>query len=106
MKRTNIYIDEELDRILRHYAVEQNRSFTDVVRQALKDFVTKEGIRASSTTLRPPPSSDWRTEMEALLAEVRAGIPADVSPEELETDIDAAWEEYRQEQHSQLRTHD
>ena len=105
MKRTNIYLDEELDRLLRHYAIEQHRSFTDVVRQALEDFVTKEGIRSTSTKLQVPPSPEWRTEMETLLAEVRAGIPANVSPEELEADIDAAWDEYRQEQHSPLTTH-
>lgn len=106
MKRTNIYLDEDLDRLLRHYAVEQNRSFTDVVRQALEDFVAKEGIQATLTASFALPSSGWRDEMEALLAEVRSGISSDVSPEELEADIDAAWEEYRQEQPSQLTMHD
>ena len=106
MKRTNIYLDEALDRLLRHYAVEQNRSFTDVVRQALEDFVAKEGIQSTLPASLALPSSGWRDEMEALLAEVRSGISSDVSPEELEADIDAAWEEYRREQPSQLTMHD
>ncbi|MGH7862623.1 MAG: CopG family transcriptional regulator, partial [Candidatus Dormibacteraceae bacterium] len=37
MKRTNIYLDDEQARRLRHLAIEEGRSFTDLVREALNE---------------------------------------------------------------------
>src|SRR5690242_1932920 len=104
MKRTNIYLDEDLDRHLRHYAIEQQRSFTDVVRQALEEFAAREGI-ADDPRVTPPrrtlPDAEWSARMDALLQQVHSRIPPDVTPEELEADITTAWEEYRAEREAQ-----
>ena len=44
MKRTNVYLDEEQARTLRHLAVEEGRSFTDLVREALDEYVSRRGL--------------------------------------------------------------
>ncbi len=72
MKRTNIYLDEEIDRWLRHLAVEQGRSFTDLVREALQEYLDRRGLSlASAPRIAPPrrsiPYEEWRAEMQRLL---------------------------------------
>jgi hypothetical protein len=41
MKRTNIYLEEEQLRLLKYIAVEEGRSFTQLVRQALEEFLER-----------------------------------------------------------------
>ncbi len=85
MKRTNIYLDEKELRALKHIAVEEGLSFTELVRRALSIFTEayrKEGL--------PP----WEERMESLVNQVReraGSFPA----AETERDISAASAEVR-----------
>lgn len=102
MKRTNIYLDEELDRWLRHLAVEQQRSFTDLVREALHEYLERRGLTPNDAPrVVPPrrsvPSDEWRAEMTRLLQEVRASVETDMTPDEIEDAITAACQEARDE---------
>lgn len=86
MQRTNIYLEEQQLRALKHLAAEERHSVADLVREAIDDYLAK---RMTDETL-------WRERLETLLARVRNRVPADVSPEEIENDIDVARTEVRQ----------
>lgn len=104
MKRTNIYLDEELDRLLRHLAVEEGRSFTGLVRDVLLDYVRRRGFDIPSR-VRPPITSvhdpRWREEFLAALANLRADAAEELSSDEIERLITEASEEARQERLAQ-----
>ncbi len=57
MKRTNIYLEEELDRLLRHVAVEEGRSFTGIVREALCEYLERRGIATPAPRVVLPDES-------------------------------------------------
>ena len=85
MKRTNVYLDEEQLRELKHIAVEEGLSFTELVRRtlsALVDSYRKEGI--------PP----WEERLDTLVAQVRERS-ASYGSKETEEDITAASAEVR-----------
>jgi len=112
MKRTNIYLDENLDRLIRYLAIEQGRSFTDIVREALNDYAKGQGfpspsrVRAPLESMRDP---QWRHEFQESIERLRAGVPKDMTPEEIEAEIDAAVAEVRRERWANrqaLTTHD
>src|SRR5687768_17012451 len=107
MKRTNIYLDENLDRLIRYLAVQQGRSFTDIVREALNDYAKAQGYPDPSR-VRPPLESmrdpQWRREFEESIERLRAGVPKDMTPEEIEAEIDAAVDEVRRELWAQRQT--
>lgn len=85
MKRTNVYLNEEQLRELKHIAVEEGMSFTELVRRALSVFTEsyrREGL--------PP----WEERLDLLVAQVRErgkAFPA----EETEREITAASDEAR-----------
>ena len=100
MKRTNIYLDEEQARLLRHLSVEEGRSFTDIVRQALNEYLARRGMSSESRVSGPRrqiPEAEWQARFDAVLRRMRAGAPADESVEEIEAEITAAREEVRRE---------
>jgi Ribbon-helix-helix protein, copG family. len=90
MKRTNIYLEEEETRLLKHIAVEEGCSFTALVRQALQEFLE----RRQRKTKRTAPTNEWNRRLANLLARVRQRTSG-FSPEEIETDITAAAKELR-----------
>ena len=101
MKRTNIYLDEEQDRLLRHLSIEEGRSFTDLVREALNEYLARRGMQALSRVIGPRrsiPQKEWRSHLDAAVQRIRASVPADMSPEEIEAEITAAREEVRRRQ--------
>jgi hypothetical protein len=56
--------------------------------------------RSGGRVIEPPPgppSPEWQAEMRASLARIRARVPADMTPEEIEALITEASEEARQE---------
>jgi len=100
MKRTNIYIDEEQSRLLRHLAVEAGRSFTGLVREALQEYLARRGFDDPSRVSPPPRTlsdAEWRARFDALLERVRARLPTDLDPDEIENEITLAWREVREE---------
>ncbi|MDA2926082.1 ribbon-helix-helix domain-containing protein [Acidobacteria bacterium AH-259-G07] len=90
MKRTNIYLEDDQLRLLKHIAVEEGRSFTELVRRALREFLE----RYQQETEPMSPTDQWNRRLEQLLARVRPRTNAS-SPEEIEADISAAWKEAR-----------
>jgi len=98
VKRTNIYLEEEQSRLLRHLAIEAGRSFTAIVREALDDYLAQRGIRSATGVIGPRrlvPEEEWQATFRAALERVRAGAEADMSTEEIEAEIAAAREEVR-----------
>ena len=112
MKRTNIYLDENLDRLIRYMAVQQGRSFTDIVREALNDYAKAQGWPDPSRVRMPLPMTkeereEWRAEMQRLLKEIQDSVDTDLTPDEIEDLISQASEEVRQERMTQqLTAHD
>jgi hypothetical protein len=106
MKRTNIYLDEDQLRLLRHLAVEQDRSFTAIVREALDDYLDRRGLSTAPRLQAPrleTPNAAWRARLDDVLERLRAHIPSDLSPEEIESEIRAARQEVRQERAARPR---
>ena len=93
MRRTNIYLDEDQLRALKHLAVEEQQSRAVLVLQALDEFLAR----------RFAGRADWGERLDALVQRIRRRIPADVTPEQIEADITAARDEVRQE-HRATRT--
>lgn len=85
MHRTNIYLDAEQVRALRHLAAEDRCSVAELVRRAVDSYV--------STRLSD--ESEWRERLDDFLARMRARLPADVPSVEVEADISAARAEAR-----------
>lgn len=100
MKRTSIYLDDEQDKLLRHLAIEEGRSFTDLVRRALDQYIERKTASYQTRATEPPrniPDAEWRARFDALLDQVRAKADPTWTPEEMEADIDAARREVRRE---------
>lgn len=103
MKRTNIYLDESQARLLRHLAVEEGSSFTAIVRQAINEYLERNNLDVTALVRGPDyaiPDEKWRAGWQAALQRIRASVPDDMTPEEIEAEITAASEEVRQEQRS------
>jgi hypothetical protein len=99
MKRTNIYLDEEQDRLLRRLSIEEGRSFTAIVREALDQYLARRGIQADSRVRDPRrliPAEEWRTRFDAAVTRLHAGASSDDS-DTIEAEIGAARAEVRAE---------
>src|ERR1051325_8687116 len=95
MKRTNIYLDEAQARLLRHLAVETNRSFTDIVREALTEYLTRRGLGAESEITPPKraiPDDEWRQRIQQVLEEIHTNLIPGLTPGEIEAEITVARE--------------
>ena len=106
MKRTNIYLDDDQLRLLRHLAVEQDRSFTALVREALDDYLARQGLATTPRVQGPRlerPDAAWRARLDAVLGRLRAHAPSDLTPEEIEAEITTAHQEVRQERADRRR---
>ena len=106
MKRTSVYLDEEQARQLRRLAGENGRSFAAMVREALGEYLERRGAGPIARVTAPPrqiPEDEWQARWDAVLQRLRAGVPSDMSPEEIEAEITAASEEARQERAARRR---
>lgn len=104
MKRTNIYLDENLDRLLRYLALEQGRSFADLAREALTEYAKRQGFPDPSRVIVPARSRNdeaGRAEMQRLLEKIHASVKTDLTPDEIEDLITAVSEEMREERIAQ-----
>lgn len=100
MKRTNVYLDEEQVRVLRHLAIEEGRSFTDLVREALNSYLAQRGLPSTSRVSGPRraiPAEEWQARFGQALDQLRAHAPVELSSEEIEAEITSAREEVRRE---------
>jgi hypothetical protein len=85
MRRTNIYLDEDRLRTLKHLAAEEGRSVADIVRGAIDSYLAERVLDDET----------WRRRMEALVERVQGRIPPHIPPDEIDADITAAREEVR-----------
>jgi hypothetical protein len=90
MHRTNIYLDAEQVRALKHLAAESQCSVAELVRRAVDDYLAR-AFRGEK---------DWGERFDELVARIQRRMPADVTPEEIEADITAAREEVRERRRS------
>jgi hypothetical protein len=67
-------------------------SIEDLVTRWLEEKVAESETREESGRVDP----EWRRRMESLVTEFRGSVPADVTPEELEAEIEAARDEVRE----------
>ena len=97
---TTISLDEQQARALLDLSAAQGRPLTEVVREALDEYLARQGEHALPRVTGPRrhlPDAEWHARFELALSKFRAGIAKDWTPEEIETDITAAREEVRQE---------
>ena len=85
MQRTNIYLDEDHLRLLKHLAAEENRSVADFVRQAVDQFLRS----------RLENDVTWQSDMTALIERVRSRVSPAIDPDEIERDIREARHDVR-----------
>ena len=88
MKRT-IHLPQEQVRELERLAADEHRSVDEFVQLALGDYLARRNARA-----------EWAKRLDEVVAQFRAGVPTDMTPEEIEAEITANWEEYRAERSS------
>jgi muconolactone delta-isomerase len=63
-------------------------------RIARRDAERRSRVANPGATTKSP---EWSAGIDAALARLRSNVPADLTPEEIDAEIDAAWEEVRQE---------
>jgi len=74
VKRTNIYLDEEQALLLRHLAIDEGRSFTNLVREAFNAYLAGRGLTTSSQVIGPRrsiPPDEWRSRLSDVLERIR-----------------------------------
>ena len=85
MQRTNVYLDDDQLRALKHLAAEEGLSLAELVRQAVDRLLAARG------TLDP----SWQERLERVVGRIREHAPPGVRPEEIEADITTASNEVR-----------
>jgi hypothetical protein len=94
MKRTNIYLDDRQLRMLKHLAVEEGNSFTELVRRAIAEFLER----------RSQSPHDWDKRLRQLLTALRRRAGR-YQPAEIEADVTAAVKESRRRRAHAARRH-
>ena len=90
MQRTNIYLDAEQLRALKHLAAEDRCSVAELIRRSVDSYIAT----------RLADETEWREPLDAFLARLRARLPAGIPPEEVEADVTLAHEEARLNGHA------
>ena len=88
MHRTNIYLDEDQLRLLKHLAAEENKPVADLVRQAVDQFLRN---RLENVVT-------WQSDMAALIERVRSRVFLAIDPDEIERNIREARQDARSAQ--------
>jgi Arc/MetJ-type ribon-helix-helix transcriptional regulator len=89
VQRTIEFREDQL-RELERLADQERRSLDEVVQLAVGDYLARRRDR-----------DDWAQRLDEVVARFRAGVPPDLTPEEIEAEITANWEEYRAERAAQ-----
>ena len=106
-KPMELTIDREQERLLRRLADQQRRPVAEILHDAIEDYLARQGVSSvagSNGPRRLLPEDEWRSRFAAVVARLQATAPRDLSPDEIEAEITAAWEEARREQPVSRRT--
>lgn len=87
MHRTNVNLDDEQLRALKDLAAEEGSSVAELVRRAVDGYLGQRRRAARA----------WGERFDTVVARFRAGVPAELTPDEIEAEITAARAEYRAE---------
>jgi predicted transcriptional regulator len=108
MPRTTVELDGRTYEVLSNIAHASGRPVGDVVQLAVAEYLDRAAARHAANgtarrgaelvprgNLTPTEEADWRRRFEDLLASVRASVPSDMTPDEIEREITLASEEAR-----------
>lgn len=87
MGQLKIVLSDHDLRALERAAASEGSTIQDVAQRAIRDYLVAHVA----------PDPEWRARFERVIAEIRSGIPDDISPEEIEADVTAVREERRRE---------
>jgi hypothetical protein len=87
MHRTNIYLDDDQVRALKHLAAEEQESVAVLVRRAVDEFLGR----------RFQERDNWGERFDALVSRIQSRVRSGVSADEIEADITAAREAVRKQ---------
>ncbi|MBM3268008.1 MAG: CopG family transcriptional regulator [Candidatus Sericytochromatia bacterium] len=84
MRRTNIYLDDDVLVVLKHLAAHKGQGITvsDLVREAIGQYLARQDLRS------------WSDRLGSHMARVWAKLPS-IPPDEIEADVTAARAEAR-----------
>ena len=88
-RRTNIYLDDEQLRLLRHMGADRGQPVAELVREAIGEWLERQGAR-------PVGDDEWQRRFGALLARREQVTGAlDLNEDQVEKDVLAAIREVR-----------
>jgi predicted transcriptional regulator len=93
MRRTNVYLDEDQLRHLKHLAAENGETVSKLIRSAIDRFVDNQAEAGA----------DWRARFDALIQRARSRVPSTITPAEIEADVTAARSESRKARRARRR---
>jgi hypothetical protein len=97
VQRTNIYLDDEQVRALKHLAAEERQTVAALVRLAVDQYLAQH--------FRDP--ADWGQRFDALVTRIQSRIPPGLTPAQIEADItDSRREVRRAHRHARARKPD
>jgi predicted nucleic acid-binding protein len=106
VKRTTVCLHEEQANALRELAALEGRSYADLVREAVGEYLLRRAVEAGARVIEPRrrlSDEEWRSGWDAALQRIRASVDSSATPEEIEAAITAASEEIRQERLARRR---
>ncbi|MGH2586720.1 MAG: hypothetical protein ACRDJE_17530 [Dehalococcoidia bacterium] len=75
---------------LKELAAHDGRTTEDMVAIAVRNYVARRTMN----------DDEWKRRWDRAVAAIRSGVPRDVTPEEIESDVRAARAEYRAQRHA------
>lgn len=72
---------------LEELAVRDRRSVEDMVTLAVRNYIAR----------RATADGEWKRRWDAMIVDLRSGVPDDLTPEEIDADVRAARAEYREQ---------
>jgi hypothetical protein len=87
MARVDVAVPDQVLHALEKIAAKEGKPVDEVVTLAIDNYLATHA----------DPDPEWRARFEQVIAQIRRGVPADLSPEEIEADVTAVREELRRE---------
>jgi len=78
---------------LEQLASKNRRSVDELVQLAVGDYLARRGDH-----------SEWAKRLDQAVTQIRAAMPDDLTPDDIEADITAAWQEHRADRATRRRS--